>query len=532
MSYRNNDGDGSDRVHNGRNDEKVSREEILEQIFGEVGSYVNDFSCAVESTVLLHGRMYVTSKYLCFYSNLFGLEKKIRIPYSHVNSINKENTALVIPNAIAITTFRKEYIFRSFWDRDECFKMLKGFVIKNETKRRTMSNAEKDNEDFSVKLPSKNKARSTSTSTEGDSSIEKGSPLRKESTSDSIKEEEESGDKGEKSEHDGEEQDEVLEEGDDDEDNFHTAPGEHEVEDVQNEAAKQKLKIAVVTDTLPITVQDFADLFVEDSSEHSWLKFHELEKDRELKCEKWRTWKVPKGSKQENAYLTKTRDLKFFKPVNLPGLAETRGRKIQKYIRFHEEGLIVCSSTHLEDVPAADCFSVEDVISVKKAYKEGENPKIDVQISFEVKFVKSTMMKYFIESNTETQVTKEKHRFYDYLLKYAQELASTRKKVETEVKKEEVAAPVVAVVKKEKPSSGRGVFGSIFASVEESLNTWKNVPGRLVFIACFVLMMLVMTQVYWNVKVVNNRLVKMTSLVEDLQAKIDIIEARTRKKKV
>lgn len=58
----------------------------------------------MESTVLLHGRMYITNRFICFYSNLFGLEKKIRIPYSHIRSITKENTAMVIPNAIAIST--------------------------------------------------------------------------------------------------------------------------------------------------------------------------------------------------------------------------------------------------------------------------------------------------------------------------------------------------------------------------------------------------------------------------------------------
>ena len=64
----------------------------------------SDFSCAVETTMLLHGRMYVTNNFLCFYSNIFGVEKKIRIPFSHITLITKENTALVIPNAIAITT--------------------------------------------------------------------------------------------------------------------------------------------------------------------------------------------------------------------------------------------------------------------------------------------------------------------------------------------------------------------------------------------------------------------------------------------
>jgi hypothetical protein len=49
-------------------------------------------------------------RFLCFYSNLFGVEKKIRIPYSHITSITKENTALVIPNAIAIATSKCLFI--------------------------------------------------------------------------------------------------------------------------------------------------------------------------------------------------------------------------------------------------------------------------------------------------------------------------------------------------------------------------------------------------------------------------------------
>ena len=58
------------------------------------------------------------------------------------------------------------------------------------------------------------------------------------------------------------------------------------------------------------------------------------------------------------------REMKFFKPVNLPGLASTRGVKIQKYQYFEDAGLYLCSSTRLQDVPAADCFTVEDVLIV------------------------------------------------------------------------------------------------------------------------------------------------------------------------
>jgi len=52
------------------------------------------------------------------------MEKKIRIPYSHITDLAKEKTALVIPNAITICTEKREYLFRSFWDRDEAFELV------------------------------------------------------------------------------------------------------------------------------------------------------------------------------------------------------------------------------------------------------------------------------------------------------------------------------------------------------------------------------------------------------------------------
>jgi hypothetical protein len=39
--------------------------------------------------------------------------------------------AVVIPNAIAITTQRKNYIFRSFWDREVCFDTLTALLKKH-----------------------------------------------------------------------------------------------------------------------------------------------------------------------------------------------------------------------------------------------------------------------------------------------------------------------------------------------------------------------------------------------------------------
>ncbi|EWM25155.1 gram domain-containing protein 1a [Nannochloropsis gaditana] len=105
-----------------RTPEDSFRDEIVRQIFGEnLGCIRDDASCAVESKILLHGRIYITDKFVCFYSNFFGFEKKIKIPFSQVRTLSKGNTALLIPNCIIIQTHGKEYCFRSFWDRDECF---------------------------------------------------------------------------------------------------------------------------------------------------------------------------------------------------------------------------------------------------------------------------------------------------------------------------------------------------------------------------------------------------------------------------
>ena len=58
-----------------------------------------------------------------------------------------------------------------------------------------------------------------------------------------------------------------------------------------------------------------------------------------------------------------SREMKFIKPI--PSIkSSTRAVKIQRFRKFDDLGLIVYSSTRLEDVPAAETFSVEDLIIV------------------------------------------------------------------------------------------------------------------------------------------------------------------------
>ena len=171
-----------------------------------------------------------------------------------------------------------------------------------------------------------------------------------------------------------------------------------------------------------------------------------------------------------------TREIKFFKPVNLPGLKSTRGVKLQSLRRYGNAGLILKSSTRLEvgrvpcvpcmpcvccvyclcshlfpfpffltrfprllssspfpfpqDVPAADTFSVEDVLVVSKLPQAGAGANGDalskIEIYFEVKFHKSTFIRWVIDSNTTTEMTKWLTAFQIHITKMSATYIHTR----------------------------------------------------------------------------------------------------------
>ncbi len=54
--------------------------------------------------MLLHGRMYITDTFIGFYTNLFGIEKKIQIGLKAITSVKPLTTIMFIPNAITIET--------------------------------------------------------------------------------------------------------------------------------------------------------------------------------------------------------------------------------------------------------------------------------------------------------------------------------------------------------------------------------------------------------------------------------------------
>lgn len=58
--------------------------------------------------ILVHGRLYVSENHICFHSNLFGWITDVVVPFQEVQTIEKKMTALVIPNAIGVTTGKEK----------------------------------------------------------------------------------------------------------------------------------------------------------------------------------------------------------------------------------------------------------------------------------------------------------------------------------------------------------------------------------------------------------------------------------------
>ncbi|XP_061481126.1 GRAM domain-containing protein 2B isoform X2 [Rhineura floridana] len=84
-----------------------------------------NFTCALQKEILYQGKLFISENWICFHSKVFGKDTKISIPVRSVTLVKKTKTALLVPNALVITTSSDRYIFVSFLSRDTAYKLLK-----------------------------------------------------------------------------------------------------------------------------------------------------------------------------------------------------------------------------------------------------------------------------------------------------------------------------------------------------------------------------------------------------------------------
>ncbi|SCZ87648.1 BZ3500_MvSof-1268-A1-R1_Chr2-2g05114 [Microbotryum saponariae] len=85
---------------------------------------IEDYRCALQKDVLVQGRLYLSEHYLAFKANILGWQTSVCIPFSEIVTIEKRMTALVIPNAIEVTTLNTRHVFASFLARDPAYDLL------------------------------------------------------------------------------------------------------------------------------------------------------------------------------------------------------------------------------------------------------------------------------------------------------------------------------------------------------------------------------------------------------------------------
>ena len=85
---------------------------------------IEDYSCALQREIILAGRIYVSEGHICFSSNILGWVTTLIISFDEVVSVEKENTAMIIPNAIAIQTLHARHTFRSLLSREATFDLV------------------------------------------------------------------------------------------------------------------------------------------------------------------------------------------------------------------------------------------------------------------------------------------------------------------------------------------------------------------------------------------------------------------------
>ncbi|KAA8911705.1 hypothetical protein TRICI_003720 [Trichomonascus ciferrii] len=85
---------------------------------------LDDFSCALSREILIHGRLYVSERHICFNSNILGWVTNLIIGFDEIVTLEKKNTAGLFPNGIIIQTLHARHSFASFVSRDTTLEFL------------------------------------------------------------------------------------------------------------------------------------------------------------------------------------------------------------------------------------------------------------------------------------------------------------------------------------------------------------------------------------------------------------------------
>ncbi|KAJ3096596.1 hypothetical protein HDU97_005748 [Phlyctochytrium planicorne] len=86
---------------------------------------IDEYNCAWQKEVLMQGKMYLSSRRICFNSNIFGWTQSLNLDFDDIHIINKKSVGGIIPNAIEVVMIAgTSYFFASFIQRDVAYENI------------------------------------------------------------------------------------------------------------------------------------------------------------------------------------------------------------------------------------------------------------------------------------------------------------------------------------------------------------------------------------------------------------------------
>ena len=144
-------------------------------------------------------------------------------------------------------------------------------------------------------------------------------------------------------------------------------------------------------------------MFMDDNAVNSIGKFQAKEiGDFDVETT---NWEIPPKmtTPNDSSSYCKTRIISYKHPMNIP-MAPPSARATKEQIMYNLSpyGICVETCTTSYDAPTTDCFTVQDAIIAEPC----EDGGIMIHIKFEVRFVKNTMFKAFVELTTRKEFKK------------------------------------------------------------------------------------------------------------------------------
>lgn len=395
-----------------------------------------DFSCAIKGRILLHGRLYVCSTCVCFYSNIFGHETKKVLPFRLIAELRRTKSALVNPAievSVRTSKLSRTYLFTSFFPgyRDACFNLCARLIRQHRAANPTPMQSPQPAASAHVSASGSTPVLASPAGASRDS-LPRGGTTSSASTgtaavgqSDTIIQDDEAsaGAAGEG----------AAPAAEDAAPSFPPPP-----KDLQGAFDSQLT--GVLDTTLPIPVREFYPEFLAEDARYPLGEFYRAIGYTEVEVGEWAPLDGEEGgggggAAGDDAGAALSRNMKYRMPLppNPMTPKSTRVEKGAKLERFWDaspeaggggEVLLLHGSARSFDVPFGDYFTTDERWLVTPAAGEGGDGAVGgatrVQVGFTVNFQKSTVFKSAIVSNAKTGVADMYAKWKEAVLEHLQ----------------------------------------------------------------------------------------------------------------